>query len=69
MSSDQLWKVVKLYSLIYPLVEINQYDKYVKAEMKAADFLNSFPSNIVKNVKILQDSNFVLFHNILEIQL
>ena len=32
--------------------------KYVKTEMKTAEIFNSFYSNIVKNLKICQYSNF-----------
>ena len=38
---------------------VSMYDgEHVKTEMKVAEILNSFFSNKVKNIKVLQDSNF-----------
>ena len=38
---------------------VSMYDgEHVKTEMKAAEILNSFFSNKVKNIKVLQYSNF-----------
>ena len=37
---------------------LTENDKYVKTEMKTAEVFNSFFSNIVKDLKIPQYSNF-----------
>ena len=62
LANKQFWKVVKALfsdkSISGDNINLNENGEYVKTEMKAAEVFNSFFSNIVKNLKIPQYSNF-----------
>ena len=62
LGNKQFWKVVKpLFSdksISGDKINLTEKGKYVKTEMKTAEVFNSFFSNIVKNLKIPQYSNF-----------
>ena len=62
IANKQFWKVVKALFSDKPIsgdnINLTENGEYVKTEMKAAEVFNSFFSNIVKNLKIPQYSNF-----------